>query len=118
MPTATVEIPVGATLSEEEARAIYSQGEDAVVFALLQLAKMLADQQAMQASSSHQTPATPSGMQPVYQKPNIAPRGKKRKKPGRKRGHQGSRRPPPERIDRLWCFANSDSSYFMIDRCR
>lgn len=97
MPTAVVEMPLGAALTEEQARTIFSQGEEAVVFALLQLAKMLADQKVTQASSSHQTPATPSGMQPVYQKPNVSARRKKR--PGRKRGHAGTRRPPPDRID-------------------
>lgn len=97
MPTATVDMPLGATLTEEQARTIYAQGEEAVVFALLQLAKMLADQRATEASSSHQTPSTPSGMRPVHQKPTVASR---RKKPGRKPGHIGTRRPPPERIDR------------------
>jgi len=43
------------------------------------------------------TPTTPSGMIPPYQKP---PATRRRKPPGRKAGHPGSRRPPPERIDR------------------
>jgi transposase len=36
-------------------------------------------------------------MRPVYQKPNA--RSGRKKRPGRKAGHPGSRRPPPERVD-------------------
>jgi transposase len=42
--------------------------------------------------------STPSAMQPVYTKP---PRSKRRRKPGRKKGHLGARRPAPVRIDRV-----------------
>ncbi len=98
MATAISGIPLGPLLSEEQARAIYALGEDAVVFALLAQSKLLSEQQAEAAFTSHQTPSTPSGMQPVYGKPQTPVRGKK--KPGRKMGHPGSRRVPPERIDR------------------
>lgn len=92
------EIPSGSTLTEAQARAIYAQGEEAVVFVLLAQAKMLAEQRAEAAATSHQTPSTPSGMKPPYLKPAASTRGKK--KPGRKPGHPGSRREPPARIDR------------------
>jgi len=98
LTTAMLDIPLGASMTEEEARAIYARGEGAVIFALLGMAKKLAEQQAQAAATSHQTPATPSGMKPPYQKPTITMRGKKR--PGRKKGHPGSRRETPERIDR------------------
>ncbi len=98
MATVTRDIPLGPTLTEEQARAIVAEGEDAAVFALLEMAKMLAERQAGQAATSHQTPATPSGMKPPYRKPNGSSRRKR--KPGRKKGHPGSRRPQPERIDR------------------
>jgi transposase len=97
MTATTVDIPVGATLTKEQARAIYAQGEEAVVFALLAQSKMLAEQQAAEAGLSHQTPATPSGMKPPYQKPNASSRRKK--KVGRKAGHRGSRRPKPDRVN-------------------
>jgi transposase len=42
--------------------------------------------------------STPSAMQPVYSKPSAA---KRRRKPGRKDGHPGTRRPAPVRIDRV-----------------
>lgn len=98
MSTATAPgISLGATLTEEQAREIFAQGEEAVVFALLELAKMLAERNAAQAATSHAAPATPSGMKPPYSKPSA--RGS-RKKPGRKPGHPGSRRSKPERIDK------------------
>jgi transposase len=93
-----LDIPLGPALTEEQARTIYAQGEETVVFAVLTLAKMLAEQQAVMAATSHQTPSTPSGMKPVYQKPAASTRGKKT--PGRKSGHPGSRREAPGRIDR------------------
>lgn len=97
MATSTIDIPLGPSLTEEEADRIYAQGREAVIFALLAMAKQLAEQQAQAAATSNQSPSTPSGMKPPYQKP-PAPAG--RKKPGRKKGHLGSRRDMPERIDR------------------
>jgi len=44
MSTVTKDISLGATLTEEQARQIVSQGEEAVILALLALAKQLADQ--------------------------------------------------------------------------
>jgi len=97
MTVATLNIPLDTCLKEEDARAIFAQGEEAVVFAILSLSKRLAEQKANEAASSHQTPSTPSGMKPPYSKPSPSARGKK--KPGRKPGHPGSRRKVPQRID-------------------
>lgn len=85
-------------LTEEQARTIYAQGEEAVVFALLAQAKMLAEQQANAAKTSHDTPSTPSGMKPPYAKPPAS--NQRKKKPGRKEGHLGSRRDRPDHVDR------------------
>jgi len=95
------DIPLGAALTEEQARAIYSQGEEVVVLALLELAKMIAEDRAAKAKSDNDSPATPSGMKPPHSKPNTpkAGKGKNGKKPGRKPGHPGSRRAAPDRID-------------------
>ena len=87
---------LGAALTEQQAREIYAQGEEAVVFALLEQAKMLAERQAAQAATSYQSPATPSGMKPPFAKLTVS---RRRKKPGRKAGHRGSRRATPARID-------------------
>ncbi len=83
-------------LTEEQAREIVAQGPEAAVFVILLLSKRLAEQRAKTAAESHQTPGTPSGMKPPYQKP---PRKQGRKRPGAKAGHAGTRRQPPERID-------------------
>ena len=96
MSTVTEDIPLGAMLTEEQARQIFSQGEEAVVFVILELAKQLAEQKAASAADSHQTPSTPSGMKPPYTKP--PPKGRK-KKPGRKKGHSGTRRKTPDHVD-------------------
>lgn len=84
---------LGAGLTEGRARAIYRQGEEATVLALMALSKLAAGQ----AAGSGVSPSTPSGQRPIYTKPTTRSR---RKKPGRKEGHAGSRRPVPDRIDR------------------
>ncbi len=43
------------------------------------------------------SPSTPSGQIPIYTKPTTP---RRRRRPGAKLGHKGSRRPAPERIDR------------------
>jgi transposase len=94
--TLPTSVPLGPALSEEQAREIFRQGEEAVVFALLSLAQQLA-----QPSTSPPpvvTPTTPSAMIPPYLKPKADGR---RKRPGRKAGHPGSRRPTPEPNRRL-----------------
>jgi len=96
MGTATLDISIGAGLTREQAEAIFSQGQEAVVFALLELAKRLAEAQGKRHPST--TLSTPSGMVPVYEKPAAKGRGKKR--PGAKKGHPGWRREKPPRIDR------------------
>jgi transposase len=94
--TKSIESPVsveGLTdLDAEKAKAIFAQGEEAVVFALLQLVKQLADSRACEPGNL----ATPSGMIPPYQKP---PGKKRKKKSGAKAKHAGTRRPTPQRID-------------------
>jgi len=76
-----------------EARAIFAKGEEAVVFALLSLASLAAQRQNATGADS---PSTPSGMTPIFQKPPTRTRNKK---PGRPNGHEGTRRPTPTKID-------------------
>src|SRR5262249_46485550 len=87
----SLEAMLGPHLTAEEARAIFRQGEEAVVLALLMLTKGAVP------PTSGSGPTTPSGMTPVYEKPAAK---RRRKKPGRKAGHVGRRRPPPPDIDR------------------
>jgi len=96
LPESLLDVLRRGVLTEEQAQTIFQQGREAVVFALLELTKELAQQRARTAAESHQTPATPSGMKPPYQKP---PAKSRKKRPGGKAGHPGSRRAAPERID-------------------
>ncbi|MGH8684776.1 MAG: IS66 family transposase, partial [Nitrosospira sp.] len=91
----TLAVPLGPSLTAEEAAAIYAQGPEAVIFALLEMAKRLGQAESQRAAVS--SPSTPSGMRPIYQKSPTKTRGKK--PPGRKVGHPGVRRAPPTRID-------------------
>ena len=90
----TLDISLGPNLTAAEARRIYAQGEEAVIFALLEQAKWLREQQA--GMPADLTPATPSSGVPPYQKP---PAKKRRKKPGKKPGQPGGRRPSPPAFD-------------------
>jgi len=87
-------------VTEQEAREIYRRGEKATVAALLALAAEIALLKAQIAELNRKgySEATPSGMRPVYAKPSSKGR---RKRPGRKKGHPGSRRRRPERVDRI-----------------
>jgi transposase len=89
--TVNLDQVLGPSLTEEQAREIYRQGEEAVVMALMKMASRLAA-----LNPAKPAPTAPSGMVPAYQKP---PAGKSRKKPGAKPGHTGHRRQPPAKID-------------------
>src|SRR5262245_5186687 len=94
LDAATLQAMLGPGLTAEQAELIFQQGQDAVVFALLTLAKQLAEKQAI---ASAPDPSTPSGQTPPYIKATGKGRAKAK---GAKPGHPGSRRPPPPRIDR------------------
>jgi hypothetical protein len=81
-------------LTEDEARAFYKRGTEAVVFKLMELSKRIRELEGKESSTSS---STPSGMKAPYEKP---PASKPQKKPGRKKGHPGVRRKAPLRIDR------------------
>jgi len=84
--------------NEAAAAELYRLGAEAVTLALLAAARRIAELQACTADGG--SPATPSGMIPVYTKPNAnAPSGRRRKRPGARDGHPGHRRSTPTRID-------------------
>jgi transposase len=94
------DIDFAAGLTEQQAEQIYAQGKEAVVFVLLALAKLATEQKPTNLPAAIAAdPSTPSAQKPVFAKPNLNER-KRRKKPGRKDGHEGSRREMPTRIDR------------------
>src|SRR3954468_1444283 len=90
--TASLRAMLGPQLTAEQAMLIYQQGQEAVVFALLALAKQLAEKPA----ATTPDPSTPSAQIPPYAKPPAKGRAKAR---GARPGHPGTRRPTPPRID-------------------
>jgi transposase len=90
---ATRDISLGPDLTVEQAEEIYKQGKEAVIFALLEMAKKLSEMQSPPAPG----PSTPSGMVAPYQKPSS--RNSRRKRGGREKGHPGTRRQIPDRVD-------------------
>ena len=91
-------LPLGPGLTYQQAEAIYEHGKEAVVFALLKQAQMLAEKNNLPAAVAAD-PSTPSAQKPVFTKDNKES-GKRRKRPGLKKGPVGARRGRPERIDR------------------
>jgi hypothetical protein len=90
-------IPLGADLTKEQAQAIYCLGKEAVIFALLTQAKMIAEKEQQKPKPpKSDDPSCPSAQKPPYEKEN---KNGKKKKAGRKKGHLGTRRPKPEHID-------------------
>lgn len=79
-------------LTEAQAALLAGAGPEAVRLALLAANARIARLQASAIS-----PATPSGMVAVYQKPPADKR--RRRKPGAKAGHAGARRKTPPKID-------------------
>ncbi len=91
-------LSLGPGMTEQQAKQIYEQGEEVVIFALLKQAQMLAEKNNLPVAIAAD-PSTPSAQKPVFAKPNKDDR-KRGKRPGRKKGHKGSRRQQPQRIDR------------------
>src|SRR4051794_23401223 len=95
LDTDSLQALLGPELTAEQARMIYDQGPDAVVFALLTLAKRSAERPFNAATA--RDPSAPSGQTPPYVKPTR--RGRAKPKGGRP-GHPGHRRPTPTHVDR------------------
>ena len=91
-------------MDRPEAEKIYASGKEATILALLELAaenkalltnnaQLLQRLDQLEANGSAKpSPSTPSGMIPPYEKPSASNR--RRKQPGRKKGHPGTRRSP------------------------
>jgi len=99
---AIIQATLGGQLDETGARRLHALGPEAVLLAMLAASQRIAEQEAriaelQGASQAEQlSPSTPSGMKPIYTKPNTP---KRHKKPGAKRGHPGHRRQRPQHID-------------------
>ena len=80
-------------MRRDEAVAILRLPTDEAVDAILALAEKAEKYDQL---CGHMSPTTPSGMTPPYLKPSP---GRRRKRPGRKRGHEGVSRIQPEEVD-------------------
>ncbi len=89
-----IEAALRGQLTEAQAVRLARENPEVLALALLAASKRIAE---LQGTPRHLHPSTPSGMVPVYTKPN---RPKGRKKPGAKTGHPGHRREAPTRVDR------------------
>ena len=85
-------------LDEALARGLHDLGPDAVALAMLATAKRIAELEGKDSAASA-SPSTPSGMVPLYAKPNTSKRRRNRR-PGAREGHPGVRRERPVKIDR------------------
>ncbi len=93
---AIIDAALRGELDDAHARRLHSLGPEAVALALLAASQRIAELEG-QSSGQQPSPSTPSGMVPVYAKPNAP---KRRKKPGARKGHPGHRRKTPARIDK------------------
>lgn len=80
-------------MTRDEALAILALQQEEAVARILALAEKAEKYDRLMAQGG---PTTPSGMTPVYLKPSCQ---KRRKPPGRKKGHPGAARPRPSHID-------------------
>ena len=90
-----IQAALRGALTKAQARRLAYESPEVVALALLAASKRIAE---LQGSPQEQpaSPSTPSGMVPIYTKPNAP---KRRKKPGARPGHPGRRRKAPARID-------------------
>ena len=97
---ALVEGALQGRLTERQAEQLAKHlagSEPALVkFVLLAVVGRIAELSAKLDAGKTPDPATPSGQVPIYTKPNIS---KRRRRPGAKPGHEGTRRPTPQQID-------------------
>ena len=91
--TGLIQIALRGAHTQVQARRLADENPEVLALALLAASKRIA---ALQGASQGQSPSTPSGMVPIYTKPNTS---KRHKKPGAKAGHQGVRRERQVKID-------------------
>jgi transposase len=92
-------------MKREEAIAILDLPREEAIQKILELGRKAEKHDKLFSDIS---PSTPSGMKPVYTKP---PGKKRRRKPGRKKGHLGTSRPRPEKIDKAELHTLSNCPY-------
>ena len=93
---AIIDAALRGQLDEALAHKLHELGPEAVALAMLSTCRRIAELES-KGGIAPSSPSTPSGMVPVYTKPN---KPKRRKKPGARQGHPGTRRKKPVKIDR------------------
>ena len=83
-------------LSRAQASRLCTDNAEVITLALLAAGQRIAELEG-QRNGQRPSPSTPSGMIPIYTKPNTP---KRRKKSGARKGHPGHRREKPQRIDK------------------
>jgi len=85
-------------MTKREAKALYRSGEEPTVKKLLELDTRVEqlEKTLKKMQNPKDDPSKPSGMKAPYEKPSL--KGRK-KRPGRKKGHKGVRRPAPEVVN-------------------
>lgn len=89
---ALIDAALRGELTQAQAQELYRLGAEMVTLALLAASKRIAELKG-RPQAQPPDPSTPSGMVPVYTKPNAPPQ---RKQPGAKKGHPGHRRKRPD----------------------
>ncbi len=117
-----IDAALGGQLGEALAHRLHGLGPEAVALAVLSMSRHIAGQAKLAGKdgSGRISPSTPSGMVPVYAKPN---KSKRHKKPGAKPGHRGVRRERSVKIDerkthRLECCPHCEGKLQRCDRSR
>jgi len=116
---AIMDAAVRGELSRAQALRLCKDNPEVVTLALLAAGQRIAELQ-RRSREQQPSPSTPSGMVPIYTKPNAT---KRRKKPSAKPGHQGVRRVQPVKIDerkthRLKCCPHCRGKLQRCDRMR
>ena len=99
---ALIDAAVRGELTRAQVLRLCKDNPEVITLALLAAGKRIAERDARitelegNGRGAQPSPSTPSGMVPIYTKPNTP---KRRKKPGARQGHPGHRRKTPEQID-------------------
>ncbi len=92
---AIIDAALSGQLDEALAHKLHELGPEAVALATLSMSRRIAELE-NKGGGGQPSPSTPSGMVPIYTKPN---KSKRHKKPGARKGHPGTRRLKPVKID-------------------
>jgi len=122
-----IQAALRGALDEAAARRLHELGTEAVALATLAMSRRIAElnnaggDAVSPFTASSISPSTPSGMVPIYAKPNTSK--KRKKKPGGQNGHEGFCRPKPVRIDerkthRLACCPDCGGELQRCNRSR